>query len=160
MAPSGLKWPKNDSKWLKIAQKWHFWNVAIYAFCQAQIFCWQAPKTILHPWSQDPRNSPGTQCWISKHLNITQSCAPSSPSLWPSSQPLPARARTGIRQCRCNIDSKYNISKVLTFNKVSGTTTEFCIPDHWVQAAVMVKIRTFKLNPDLFRTTFWTFPDL
>ena len=33
--------------------------------------------------------------------------------------------------------------------------------DHyWVQAAVMVKIRTFKLNPDLFRTTFWTFPDL
>ena len=36
----------------------------------------------------------------------------------------------------------------------SGTTTEFCIPDHWVQAAVMVKIRTFKLNPDLFRTTF------
>ena len=42
----------------------------------------------------------------------------------------------------------------------SGTTTEFCIPDHWVQAAVMVKIRTFKLNPDLFRTTFWTFPDL
>ena len=42
----------------------------------------------------------------------------------------------------------------------SGTTTEFCIPDHCVQAAVMVKIRTFKLNPDLFRTTFWTFPDL
>ena len=37
---------------------------------------------------------------------------------------------------------------------ISGTTTEFCIPDHWVQAAVMVKIRTFKLNPDLFRTTF------
>jgi len=36
----------------------------------------------------------------------------------------------------------------------SGTDTEFCIPDHWVQAAVMVKIRTFKLNPDLFRTTF------
>ena len=42
----------------------------------------------------------------------------------------------------------------------SGTNTEFCIPDHWVQAAVMVKIRTFKLNPDLFRTAFWTFPDL
>ena len=36
----------------------------------------------------------------------------------------------------------------------TGTNTEFCIPDHWVQAAVMVKIRTFKLNPDLFRTTF------
>ena len=43
-----------------------------------------------------------------------------------------------------------NVSKVTS----SGTTTEFCIPDHWVQAAVMVKIRTFKLNPDLFRTTF------
>ena len=50
MAPNGLKWPKNDPKWLKMAQKWHFWNVAIYAFCQAQIFCCQAPKTILHPW--------------------------------------------------------------------------------------------------------------
>ena len=50
MAPNGLKWPKNDPKWLKIAQKWHFWNVAIYAFRQAQIFCCQAPKTILHPW--------------------------------------------------------------------------------------------------------------
>ena len=36
----------------------------------------------------------------------------------------------------------------------SGTNTEICIPDHWVQAAVIVKIRTFKLNPDLFRTTF------
>ena len=41
----------------------------------------------------------------------------------------------------------------------SGTTTEFCIPDHWVQAAVMVKkgllssIRTF-FGPllELFRT--------
>ena len=51
MAPNGLKWPKNDPKWLKIAQKWHFWNVTIYAFCQAQIFCCQAPKTVLHPWS-------------------------------------------------------------------------------------------------------------
>ena len=50
---NGPKWPKmakNDPKWLKIAQKWHFWNVAIYAFCQAQIFCCQAPKIILHPW--------------------------------------------------------------------------------------------------------------
>ena len=37
---------------------------------------------------------------------------------------------------------------------ISGTNTEFCIPDHWVQAAVMVKIWTFKLNLDLFRTTF------
>ena len=46
------------------------------------------------------------------------------------------------------------------YHSCSGTDTEFCIPDHWVQAAVMVKIRTFKLNPDLFRTTFWTFPDL
>ena len=28
----------------------HFsWNVAIYAFCQAQNVCYQAPKTILHP---------------------------------------------------------------------------------------------------------------
>ena len=49
MAPNGLKWPKNYPKWLKMAQKLHFWNVAIYAFCQAQIFCCQAPKTILHP---------------------------------------------------------------------------------------------------------------
>ena len=45
-------------------------------------------------------------------------------------------------------------------SRSSGTDTEFCIPDHLVQAAVMVKIRTFKLNPDLFWTTFWTFPDL
>ena len=51
------KWPKmaqNGSKGLKRAQKWHFWNVAIYAFCQAQIFCCQAPTTILHPCPQLP----------------------------------------------------------------------------------------------------------
>ena len=52
ITPNGLEWSKNDPKWLKMAQKWHFWNVAIYAFCQAQIFCCQAPKTILHPWFQ------------------------------------------------------------------------------------------------------------
>ena len=33
----------------------------------------------------------------------------------------------------------------------SGTTTEFCIPDHWVQAAVMVKI--FELFRTLSRFT-------
>ena len=34
----------------------HFsWNVAIYVFCQAQIFCCQAPKTILHPCPPPPR---------------------------------------------------------------------------------------------------------
>ena len=49
------KWPNMAQKWPKMAQKWHFWNVAIHAFCQAQIFCCQAPKTILHPW-------PLTQC--------------------------------------------------------------------------------------------------
>ena len=43
---------------------------------------------------------------------------------------------------------------------LSGTDTEFYIPDLRSQAAVMVKIRTFKLDPDLFRTTFGTFPDL
>ena len=32
-----------------------WWNVAIYAFCQAQNFGCQAPSTILHPWSVPPR---------------------------------------------------------------------------------------------------------
>ena len=36
----------------------HFsWNVANHALCQAQIFCCQAPKTILHP------------CWSCKLVN-------------------------------------------------------------------------------------------
>ena len=30
------------------------WNVAIYAFCQAQNVCSQAPKTILHPRKAPP----------------------------------------------------------------------------------------------------------
>ena len=56
MAPNGLKWPKNDPKWLKMVKKLHFvapcchifgqmsrftrivshfsWNVAIYALCR------------------------------------------------------------------------------------------------------------------------------
>ena len=42
---------------------------------------------------------------------------------------------------------------------VGGTTTEFCVPDHRSQAAIMAKFRAFILNPDLFRTTFLTFPD-
>ena len=41
----------------------------------------------------------------------------------------------------------------------SVTETEFCIPDHGSQTALMAKFRAFMRNPDLFRTTFWTFPD-
>ena len=41
----------------------------------------------------------------------------------------------------------------------SGTTAEFCVPDHRTQAAIMVKFRAFMLNPDLFWNTFSTFPD-
>ena len=47
--------------------------------------------------------------------------------------------------------------KVATLS--SGTTTEFCVPDHWSQAVIMAKFWAFMLNPDLFRTTFLTFPD-
>ena len=36
----------------------------------------------------------------------------------------------------------------------SGTTTEFCVPDHRSQAAIMVKFRAVMPNPDLFRTAF------
>ena len=42
----------------------------------------------------------------------------------------------------------------------SGTTTEFCVPDHRSQAAIMVKFRAVMPNPDLFRTIFLTFPDI
>ena len=99
MAPNGLKWPKNDPKWLKMAQKWHFWNVAIYAFCQAQIFCCQAPKTILHPWpSHQPANSKfGSKCkfiapsWHHpKSLRLCCICicwwTQTAPREWPESQ--------------------------------------------------------------------------
>ena len=39
----------------------------------------------------------------------------------------------------------------------SGTKTEFCVPDHGSQTAIMAKFRAFMRNPDLFRTTFLTF---
>ena len=60
----------------------HFsWNVAIYAFCQAQILCWQAPKTILHPclgrtfsrlsfWNSSLRNRCEPRWKIEEILNL------------------------------------------------------------------------------------------
>ena len=41
----------------------------------------------------------------------------------------------------------------------SVTETKFYIPDHGSRTAIMAKFRAFMRNPDLFRTTFWTFPD-
>ena len=41
----------------------------------------------------------------------------------------------------------------------SGTKTEFCVPDHGSRTVIMAKFRAFMQNPDLFRTTFLTFPD-
>ena len=38
----------------------------------------------------------------------------------------------------------------------SGTDTEFFVPDHESQAAIMAKFRAFMLNPDLFRTIYGT----
>ena len=39
----------------------------------------------------------------------------------------------------------------------SGTNTEFYVPDHRPQAAIMAKFRAFMLNPDFFLTPFGNF---
>ena len=42
----------------------------------------------------------------------------------------------------------------------SGTNTEFYVPDHGSQAAIMAKFIAFKLNPAFFQTPleiFWSF---
>ena len=42
-------------------------------------------------------------------------------------------------------------------HRVCGTEIEFYVSDHRSQSAIMAKFRAFMLNPDLFRTPFWTF---
>ena len=42
---------------------------------------------------------------------------------------------------------------------MSGTNTEFYVPDHGSQAAIMAKFRAFMLNPDFFLTPFGNFLD-
>ena len=54
-------------------------------------------------------------------------------------------------------DCKRSASEFL--QKISGTKTEFCVPDHGSWTVTMAKFRAFMQNPDLFRTTFLTFPD-
>ena len=76
--------------------------------------------------------------------------------------PTPRQPQLGIRrvfsywdalnEILCGVTGAFIDRMYIVLPLYSGTTTEFWIPDHWVQAAVMVKIRTFKLNPDLFRT--------
>ena len=57
---------------------------------------------------------------------------------------------TGLSFIKC----KYKDMRI-----VSGTNTEFYVLDHGNQAAIMAKFGAFMLNPDLFQTTFGTFPD-
>ena len=47
----------------------------------------------------------------------------------------------------------------LSIELCSGTNTEFYVPDHGSQAAIMAKFRAFMLNPDFFLTPFGNFLD-
>ena len=62
-----------------------------------------------------------------------------------------------MRYKRCYIHGNVNI--LCGHTAVSGTNTEFYVPDRGSQAAIMAKFRAFMLNPELFRTTFGTFPN-
>ena len=46
------------------------------------------------------------------------------------------------------------LRKMKVHHLCSVTETEFCVPDHGSQMAIMAKFRAFMQNPDLFRTTF------
>ena len=56
------------------------------------------------------------------------------------------------------VDLHQSVTNIFEYMN-SGTTTEFCVPDHGSRTFIMAKFRAFMQNPDLFRTTFLTFPD-